>query len=272
MPSDSQKYDYLIIPRMRVSHANALAVYWLVSPVVMMPARQMMHALSRRLDLVEFEAGVSVIHHDYHLEGDYINGRNLPYQHTAAYGISPQDYISGKPVTLPSQPIIKQSLIVTLVLRYKQGAPIDMDEVNAFLSHGQLAGGVITDYFPIEFCSKMSEVRRLVKTGFLQFARHDKLYGPDADGLDTLISTLGTPPARNDNDEPDSWVMPALMGYQAISEIKPRIGSRDGYDSAYVEPLVGFIQMKSINHHPKGEPIPFWDYATTESLFCISQQ
>lgn len=267
-----EHHDYLLLPRLEVRHANAQACYWALSPAIVVAVRQMAHALSRALDLVEDEAGVALIHHHVEMLGEQLPGdwTFRPHQRRGAVLINAADYNDKNKHVVSTQPVATMHLRVSLVVRYQAGAPIDLEEVGGFLRGARLAGGSVVEHGRPELLHEVSDVWARLRSGFVVTERPDLLRpGPeDRDLIDPFLRAL-------DRDDPhrESWVLPATLGYAALTPIEPRVGAREGYPAAYAEPLVGLVQYRPVREARDTIPLPFWDYARPEAgVFLVTHE
>ena len=123
------------------------------------------------------------------------------------------------------------------------------------MRNARIAGGVVaSDAAKPVFLEEMSQVKDRIRTGFALHARPDLMVPASGeDTLDALLrATLPTMESRSANP----WIMPATMGYAAVTEIQDRVWTRDGHPHAFAEALVGLVQLKSL----KGASIPVWKF------------
>lgn len=278
------QYDYVLLPRLEVRNANASATFWALSPEVVMATRQMAHALARRLDATEDEAGVAIVHHHVEMLGEKLPKDRFfrPQQRRGAVFINKADYPSGqgKSATLSMQPTASMHLRISVVLRFEAGAVLEQSDIEDFLRGGRLAGGQIIDHGPIETFDSEAELRKRLKSGFLVFERSDLLQPAqdEQDLFDAMFRATARWPkpeghsrANEGSADDTAWVVPATLGYAAITPFEHRDGARGGYPAAYVEPLVGLIQYRSIRQAADAS-LPFWDYwRPDDTTFLIRQ-
>lgn len=263
------------LPRLQIQNANAHSAYWIVNATPIMACVLFAHALSRRLGAVKYEHGVAVVHHDAQMlaeEGEY--KRWMPNQRRGAVFINKTDYSSKNPHALSLQPTTSCHLCLSLAIAYDDDADLDESIVEQFLHGGRLAGGVIVDY---KKPPKSALIRREAPDfhegfprGFVLVERQDlmKQRQPHEDYLDVLLRQIYVPKPEEDRE---SWIVPTTLGYAAVSPIAHRNGSREGYEHAFGEPLVGLVQYQS----PKlwlDRALPLWRWHWPQNdIFLISQ-
>lgn len=297
-----QGFDYLLLPRLEVRNANAASNYWILSPETVIAARQMAHALARHLGVVEQEAGVAIVHHHVELLGERLpkDWAFRPQQRRAAAFIDRHDYSSKNKHALSIQPTASMHLRLSLVLRFRAGTPLKASGILDFLRGGRLAGGQIIEHGEIEFLSREEAVWERLRSGHLIVERPDLLEPQnEADDRIHAFFTALTGEAKPDgatakphaSEPPESaespkaetetapdtkpkrapWVVPATLGYAAITDIAPRAGAREGHPAAFAEALTGLVQYRPLAEARK-EPLPFWDYAYPEpGVFIVTQ-
>jgi len=278
-------FDYLLLPQLEVRHANAVSSYWALSPEVVLAARQMVHALARQLGVVEQEAGVALIHHHVEMLGEQLpkDQRFRPQQRRGAVYIDRHDYSDKNKHALSIQPTATMHLRITLIARFRGGTPLDLSEVRRFLRGGRLAGGQIVEHGDIEVLHRESAVWERLRAGHLVLERPDLLQPAedDRDIIDPFFRALvqGEPENIPDDETEESregdrrgtWLVPATLGYAAVTPVEPRRGAREGYPAAYAEPLVGLIQYQPLREARESGPLPFWDYSYPEpGVFVIT--
>ena len=264
-------YTYVLIPRIKVQNANAMSGYWAMSSEVVMAARQMMHAFSRKVDEGEGECGVSIIHHTFQYLGNTANGQYSPQQRRGSNFIDKSDYAGGSSKSLSMQPTSSMHLKVSLVFRYED-AVIDEDDLNDCLLRAKLAGGTIIGHSKIKTFESADEVINYVGNGFVIDERYDfdELVDKPEQMIEKMFDLTSPPSKLNERDEKDSWIVPAVLGYAEISDKKHREGSRFDHETAYAEALVGLVQYKSLRMLDD-TPLPFWNYQYPENgVFTLS--
>lgn len=271
------EFDYLLLPRLEVRHANAVASYWVLSPEVVLAARQMVHALARQLGVVKQEAGVALVHHHVEMLGEQLpkDQHFRPQQRRGAVYINGDDYSSKNKYALSIQPTATMHLRITLIGRFRGGTSLDLSEVRGFLRGGRLAGGQIIEHGEVEVLHQESDVWDRLRAGHLVLERPDMLQPAeeDRDIIDPFFRALvqGEPENTPGNERGGPWLVPATLGYAAITPIEPRCGAREGYPAAYAEPLVGLIQYQPVRDARESGLLPFWDYSYPEAgVFVIT--
>jgi CRISPR-associated protein Csy2 len=271
-------YSYLLLPQLEVQHANALSSYWAISPECVMAARQMGHALARSLGAVEHEAGVAMVHHHVELLGERLpNDKTWKFrlqQRRAATFIDASDYSSKNTHAISLQPVATMHLRVSLVLRFHAGAQLRRSRVEAFLHGGRLAGGQVVSHGEIEILGSEADAWGRITSGHVVVERPD-LMRPAADDVDLVDAFFRAVADYPDGRQGDSarrpWVVPATLGYAAISPIEERPGAREGWPAAFAEPLMGLVQYQPIREARQNGVLPFWDYAYPEpGVFVVT--
>lgn len=263
--------NYLYLPRIRVQAANAYATYWLINAAPVMALNMFGQNLGRKI--CAFPKGVAVIHHDAQLLGEKgraFYGRLHPQQRRGATFINGDDYSSKNEHALSLQPTASCHLTLSLLLSFDEG--IDIDAVKDFMKSARIAGGQVIDCGDPEVIGDDATLRRRLKTGFWIIERSDLMRSQD-DPLDAIIGATGIRPGdHEEGDLPNSWLVPTVLGYAAITGFQQRGGVREGYPHAFCESLVGLVQYVSLRDYGE-RPIPFWHHQwLSEDVFVIKQK
>lgn len=260
----------VLLPRMEVTGANAQAAWWFLAPPSPTAYVGFGQALAMKClppeELATF-VGVGVVVHDYRLRAEKVEGAYSlrPHQLRAAALINAADYSSKNKNALSLQPSARCDLTVSMAIVFEEGANVDMDQVKIFLENARIAGGVVEPDFPgaLTFES-MQQVKRRIKTGFALYARPDLMI--PAAGEDTLDALLRATLPTKENRAANPWVMPATLGFATVTPIRDRVWTRDGHPHAFAEPLVGLVQLKSLQN----ASIPVWKFARpSERVFIV---
>jgi CRISPR-associated protein Csy2 len=285
---------FLVIPRMRVEHVNAMQSWWLMAP----PSPMTIHGFSRAMGLrCAFKvSGLAIAHHDVQWlaaeksnsrfikrhEGGrddkdwdirFWNRRVIPQQPQGATFIDEQDHLaSGFAKGL--QPTARCHVEISVVLDIGDD-PVHPDDVTDFLWSGRLGGGAIIEHGKVEFCETSENVMQKVGGGFWVTDRSDlvmdamQLHGMD--GTEALTQVFcesakhknaydhASAEKREKMQKPESWLSANVVGYATLESPKARIGVRNGVPHAYAEPLIGLTQYRSVREEKR---VPFWQYHT----------
>lgn len=253
--------SYLVIPYMQVQRVNANTSYLTINSAFAMPAAQFGQALVHQCDMEV--RGVSYIHHDVQMLGEFQSGKMNPQQRKGAVFINKSDYPSvSKTPSLSMQPTASAHLKCSLIIDIGDSL-YDEDELDKFLKQGRFAGGEVIRYGRIKEVEKLSDCP--VKKGFFLIDRSDML-GEKAD-IDQFISVLGQ---RFDEEKDNGWLTPYVIGYALISDIESRGGSRLGYKHAFCEPMLSVAQFKSMNSDFVYEQgFSFWMIENNQDYFLL---
>lgn len=252
---------YLHIPRLEIQGANFMATCWLVAPPSPMAAAGFAHNLARQIG--SREQGVAIIHHDAQLLAEQIGFDVLrPHQMRGACLIDEDDYVRGLALSL--QPSVKGHLTLSLVVAFDEETGVAMSRVESFLYKARYAGGVIISAGRPALYSSTEELTRAIRGGFAVHDRSDLVSETiERDRVDPLEAILRL--TRKDRMEELPWLMPAVLGYEALTQPQSRRGSRDGHPHVFGEPLVGLVQYR-----PARDGLQWWRYANVgESRFLV---
>jgi CRISPR-associated protein Csy2 len=286
---------FLVIPRMRVEHANAMQSWWLMAP----PSPMTIYGFSRAMGLrCAFQVfGLAIVHHDVQWlaaeksnnrfikkhEGGrddknwdirFWNRKVIPQQPQGATFIDEQDHIaSGFAKGL--QPTARCHVDISVVLDISgiSDSSVHPDDVIDFLWSGRLGGGTIIEHGKVEFCETSENVMQKVGGGFWVTDRSDLVLQAmqlhEMDGTEALTQVFGES-AKHKNaydrasaekqekmQKPESWLSANVIGYATLESPKERVGVRDGIPHAYAEPLIGLTQYRSVREE---KCVPFWQY------------
>lgn len=282
---------FLVIPRIRAEHVNALQAWWLMAP----PSPMTVYGFSRAMGLrCEFPvSGLAMVHHDVQwlaaeksnahfvkrTQGGlddknwdlrFWNHKYIPQQPQGATFIDKQDHI-GSGFAKSLQPTARCHAEMSIVLDVED-ARVDLDAVTDFLWSARLGGGAIVEHGTVSICETYAEVVKKIGGGFWVVDRSEKvlqaMQSRALDGTEALIQVLAEN-AREKRDHyarpkdqeaieiPESWLSANVIGYATLEDFKERTGVRGGFPHAYAEAMVGLIQYCSVREIHR---LPFWQY------------
>lgn len=236
--------SFLLLPHLRVKDANIHHASFLLGGAPILPSFFLGHALGRAINCEC--GGVVVVHHYMQGKGEWFKGVFSPQQRRAAaftFGKNrDRDYSSKNKHALSLQPIAVADLEVSLLFECE--GVRSFEAVEDFLRVGRLAGGTFTSFGKPKLFDEITEAQRSISSGFLVLDRRD-LLEPSGDKHQgqLFVEALGT---VKENRE---WLSASCVGYATISPIAPRAGVREGYQHAFVEPLVGLIEYRSVRRY-----------------------
>ena len=246
--------SYLFLSRLAVRNANAMPCSWMVAAPSPTAYLGFAHQTGRVLGT--YVSGVAIVHHHLEFCGEVLGSTLMPHQFRGASGIHKKDYPDGGHA-LSLQPSVRCNVVVSLVLEYEDDAQMPTDVLADWLTRARIAGGTVSqDFAESEPGLDWDAVRDKLKTGFYVVERSD-LMTPAGNEIDRLDAFLRA--TASDQGTPETWISPALLGYRAITAIKPRAYSRDGYPHAFAEPLIGLTQFQSIKD--SNSSLAFWRYS-----------
>jgi len=246
---------YLVIPRIEVSNANAQPAWWMIGPPPLTAYAGFSHALALALGLARCR-GFGVVHHDIQFLGEAAGGDFRPHQFRAASLIDKDDYSSKNAYALSSQPTARCHLNLSLVIRFDEDDPLDLeDTLPRFLRGARLAGGNIVKYGKVALLGSLDETAKSIKNGHAIHERQDLMIRQEGerDMLDVVLR-LTDPQRRRTDPEAPPWLLPTTLGYRAITLFQKRKNARSDLPHAYAEPLVGMVQYRTLRE----APLPIW--------------
>lgn len=256
---------YLVLPRLRIQRANALATPWLLGTCPLFAVAMLGHALGREWAVQPVAVGL--IHHDAQLLAEEplplgYGGRS-PQQFRAASFIDKSDYSSKSEHALALQPTASAHLELSVVLAFEDQTP-SLSLVPETLRSKRVAGGLIISHEAPFFCESIegpSGVVARVRQGFWVV---DKSHALDpTNRLESLMDHVSPPaPApssiRATDAKPNrAWCAPAVLGYATLTTFEQREGVREDAPHAFAEPLVGLVEYISIRREEQPEQL-FW--------------
>lgn len=263
--------SYLVIPSLRVAEANLINTNFLVGGVPVMAGMMLGHALGRTIG--NLALSVAYIHHDLVPNGEWQFGVLYPQQRRSATYMFERgrsgDYASGSPgPTLSLQPVATGTVRASLIVEFED--PVSSTEdVIAFLAKARLAGGRIDRHGEVGVHIDAGEALAALRTGYVVMDRRDLMPMPDSvDPLQAIVDRLG----RRSTSPDETWLSATHLGYAPITPIEARDGSREGYEHAYAEPLVGLVQFRSLRALKAPASTCFWRPEwTQEGVFLLRQ-
>lgn len=250
----------VLLPALRIVRANALATHWLLTPNIIMPALGFAHQLERTYCEGAKVRAVCPIYHDAQMLGEGFRDKGYqfqPYQYRGATYINKHDGAGGFSMAL--QPTASCNLFLSLILDVD--GFVDEDEIAEGLVGGRFAGGSIVSAGKPKSAMEIENLLRDLPTApAFWIAERQDLIPANADPLTAMLDALA--PVSAEHMAP-GWLMPATLGYAALTPLEQRDGVRQLDDGTpplhvYAEALVGLIQFVSKRNYPEGKPFPFW--------------
>jgi CRISPR-associated protein Csy2 len=258
------RHQFLLLPRLTALNANAQPAWWLVGP----PALTAYAGFAQRIALAAgagTHEGFAVIHHDIDFLGETMGRTLYPHQYRAASFVDKDDYSSRNPNVLSSQPTARCHLTASVVVRFADDVPVDVQRVARALRGARLAGGSIVEHgfstrsdangCLLEGADALDRLQRRLRRGFSVVDRSDLMQRADDDGdpLDTLLRV--TRPGR-ERHEGEGWITPTALGFCEVTERRPRAGARGELPHAFGEALVGLVQFVPVRQ----AGLHFWKF------------
>lgn len=274
---------YLAIKRLRVQHANSMMSYNTIGAPPITAHLGFAGAIAHRFN-IECK-GVAILHHGQDHEGMYIYGRLAPNR---VRGVPPQ--LSSKKLSsmaLSDQPFAISHYEASLIIAFEAEDFEDLESsvfqnsfINMLLSKFRLAGGVIVNVGGVAIFEDLGQANRyLPKAGHWVLDRKDILEKENRkEGESVLVTAIHslypieTDPKENGLDKP--WLSMSVVGYVRLTDFEKRDGVRQDLPHAFVEPMLGMIEYKSIRKIPSiDEEMVFWKFVqlTEDSYIAIAQ-
>lgn len=275
--------SYLLLPRLRIRAADAMAGNVAISPAKVMACVLFGHNLGLKTDCRPLQ--VAILHHDAQLLGEYGSDGFYdfhPQQRRGATFIDSADYSSKNPHALSLQPTA--SCHLTLSLLFEVRGSIKIDKIKRFLRTARIAGGNIDSHGEIEAEDELDALH--LPKGFWLIERSDLLQ-TDGSPVDALVAAIGKKSVRTETAEarkpgdpppplPDSWLAASVLGYAMTTPFEARAGVRQTDEGetplhAFCEPLLGLVQYVSTGDYGP-RPIPWWEHTwLQDDVFVVRQ-
>jgi CRISPR-associated protein Csy2 len=158
-------------------------------------------------------------------------------------------------MSLSLQPIASSNIGVSIILEINGLRSID--GVSKFLYSARFSGGSITSTGAPRLFEDFDDAFSAILSGFVVIDRRDLLATKDGkDPAELFVDALG----RSENSQSDNtWLSGACVGYACLSPFETRIAAREGYKHAFVEPLIGLVQYKSLRSIAKPGELLLWE-------------
>jgi CRISPR-associated protein Csy2 len=241
--------DYIIIPRIEVSGANAQSAWWVVSGPSPMAWLGLVRNIALQSGIQDsHKINIAIIHHDIEYRGEFTQyGDFLPAQYKGACLTNSKDgsqrskdYAAGS-LSMGLQPTALCNITATLVIEGL--ASVTDAELSKRLSCSRLAGGQIQLFGKIQRVNYDAIFSR-IGAGFFLKDQSCLLKGIPSDKLiDSLMERLRHKQDDNGNKiKNDQWLVPMSLGYLPITAPTHKVSARADLPHAYAEPLVGLIE------------------------------
>lgn len=275
--------SYLLLPRLRIRAANALASNLAISPAQVLACVLFGHNLGLKTGCKPLR--VAILHHDAQLLGEYGSDGFYdfhPQQRRGATFIDGMDYSSKNPHALSLQPTASCHLTLSLLIEVRGG--VNEQRIERFLRTARIAGGNIDGHGDITTGNELDELH--LPKGYWLIERSDLLQG-EGSPVDALVAAIGRKPARDAAPPapadgtppplPESWLAASVLGYAMTTPFETRAGVRqtDAGDTpphAFCEPLLGLVQYISTNDYGL-RPMPWWEHTwLQDDVFVVRQR
>lgn len=274
--------SYLLLPRLRIRAANALAGNLAISPAQVMACVLFGHNLGLKTGCEPQR--VAILHHDTQLLGEHGSDGFYdfhPQQRRGATFIDGVDYSSKNPHALSLQPTATCHLTLSLLIEVD--GRINTDKIKRFLRTARIAGGNIDSHGEIEAEDELDALH--LPKGFWLIERSDLLQ-TDGSPVDALVAAIGRRPAKAETAAaqpdgappplPESWLAASVLGYAMTTPFEARAGVRqtDRGETplhAFCEPLLGLVQYVSTGDYGQ-RAIPWWEHDwLQDDVFVVRQ-
>lgn len=274
--------SYLLLPRLRIRSANALASNLAISPAQVLACVLFGHNLGLKAGCKPQR--VAILHHDVQMLGEYGGNKFYdfhPQQRRGAVFIDGEDYSSKNPHALSLQPTASCHLTLSLLLEVH--GTLNKKRIERFLRSARIAGGNIDNHGAIEIADELDAIQ--LPKGYWLVERSD-LMEAHISPVDALVSAIGRKTTQKESASPtldvgspplpDSWLAASVLGYAMTTNFKARAGVRQTDDGetpphAFCEPLLGLVQYVSARDYGE-RPIPWWEHTwLQDDVFVVRQ-
>jgi CRISPR-associated protein Csy2 len=221
----SAGHSYIVIPHLRVEHANALQTWWIIGTPSPMTVHGFVRALGLKLD-VAFDA-FAIVHHnvqwlasevsgaeygrksvggrdDKNWDALFWNRRVVPHQVQGASYINKNDHIAGG-FSKGLQPTARCHVEMSIVVRAPMDSVVDPQDIIKALWSGFLGGGSIAEHGDPAMTTSLGEAKQLLTSGHFIVDRADLTqkkmrvaqHAGGADALEVILECLVAQPRLN---------------------------------------------------------------------------
>jgi len=271
---------YLVLPRLEFRGATGSPLWWVAGcpgPSAALGLGNYLALETGGAALTRAYRGAALVMHDFRYRAETIQGGTYPHQLRAAVFIDAKDYAKG--LLLSSQPTIRCDGVASLILAFDESAPVDTVKLEKALGRARFAGGSIIDHgfmaASATFAGSLADACDELHSGFGFHDRQDLITPRDGepDPLAAFLRATRRPanmaPSDGERTAHETWLMPYLGGYRAMGGLRRRPMAREGYPSAYAEPLAGLGQLISL----RDRHAPLWVFSREAGdLYLYRQQ
>ena len=274
--------SYLLLPRLRIRAANALASNLAISPAQILACVLFGHNLGLKTGCKPLR--LAILHHDAQLLGEYgsVGFYDFhPQQRRGATFIDGNDYSSKNRHALSMQPTASCHLTLSLLIEM-QGS-INKRRIERFLHTARIAGGNIDGHGEIEAADDLDDLS--MPKGYWLIERSDLLQS-EGSPVDALVAAIGRRSAKAETStaltddipppQPESWLAASVLGYAMTTPFEVRAGVRQTDQGqtplhAFCEPLLGLVQYVSTRDYGQ-RPVPWWEHGwLRDDVFVVRQ-
>ena len=277
---------FFLIKNMDIRGANALSAYPVANGVSPLAVAGFVRALAINLGLDSTEnLGFSIVHHSTKIRSE-AGTKPIPLQKigalltcSSAGKLGSTDYASGS-MSLALQPVIECDTKISVVIDFDYMELIPESISNA-VHLMRVAGGQIQSFDAVYEFETFDAAIKKVGAGYVYAERSDLLSVGPANRVKAFVDNLYPAflpaehpfkQAKKDTSAESAapWIVPFNLGWLPLTEFQGNPGSRHGFDHAYAEPLIGFVEMlparKAIHD---GTPI-IWKTKKMNTAYVVS--
>jgi CRISPR-associated protein Csy2 len=248
---------FFLIKNIDIRGANALSAYPVASGVSPLAVAGFVRNLAIMLGVDSSEnLGFSIVHHNTHIKAEDAGFKPIPLQKigalltcsSAGKSGSP-DYSSGS-MSLSLQPVIECDTHLSVIIDFADIA-VTKEEINNIIPTMRIAGGQVQSCDAVYEYEDFGLAIKRVGPGYAYTDRSDDLLKGEAKNrVMAFVENLYPTYLPSDHavkiqsrENKSAWIVPFNLGWLPLTDFKQSAGSRKGFDHAYVEPLVGLVEL-----------------------------
>ena len=274
---------FFLIKNMDIRGANALSAYPVASGVSPLAIAGFVRNLAIKLGLNSTEnLGFSIVHHSTSIRAEEAGFKLIPLQKIGALltcssaGKTGSTDYSTESMSLALQPVVECDTTMSVVIDFED-IGITKESIQQAVLVMRVAGGQIQSCGAVYECESFNDAIKKAGIGYVYTERSDLLSVEPENRVKAFVDNLypiNLPKnhefKKQAHENKAARIVPFNLGWLPLTDIKPNAASRKGFDHAFVEPLVGLLEILPARKAVyEGTPI-IWKTKKVNGAYVVS--
>lgn len=279
---------YCLIKNIDVRGANALSAYPVVSGVSPLSIAGFVRSLAIALDIDSVaNLGFAPIHHLTRFNLETFGFKSLPVQRigaimtcSSASKKGSTDY-SGSSMSLALQPVVECNTRISVVIDFED-IPMSEERIMSATRFMRIAGGQIQSVGSVRMFEEFDQAVKRAGAGYVYLDRTNLMDNGAESRLMDFVNNLYPAHLSKDHEfkvaqkkassEGNSapFMVPFNLGWLPLTDFKEKPGARKGVAHAFVEPLIGLVEMVSARKAVQARYPLIWKHKKSHNAYVVS--